>query len=69
MELLSEDEKSIYFMVCNYKENHVQMFSYNKSKYIAELQSADLILLYKCKNKRFNIFGEELAKEVVNCFS
>ncbi len=56
-------------MVCNYKENHVQMFSYNKSKYIAELQSADLILLYKCKNKRFNIFGEELAKEVVNCFS
>lgn len=47
----------------------MQMFSYNKSKYFAALQSTDLTLLYKCEDKRFNVFDEELAKEVVNCFS
>ena len=69
MELLSEAEKNIYWMICEYRENHVQMFSYNKSKYIAALQSTDLTLLYECEDKRFNVFDKELAKEVVNCFS
>lgn len=68
-ELLSEAEKNIYQMICNYRENHVQMFSYNKSKYIAALQSIDLTLLYECEDKRFNVFDAELAQEVVNCFS
>ena len=69
MELLSEAEKNIYQMICDYRENHVQMFSYNKSKYIAALQSTDLTLLYECEDKRFNVFDERLANEVVNCFS
>lgn len=56
-------------MICDYRENHVQMFSYKKSKYIAALQSIDLTLLYECEDKCFNVFDEELAKEVVNCFS
>lgn len=68
MELLSEDKKNIYEMICNYRENHVQMFSYNKNKYIAALQSTDVTLLYECEDKRFQVFDEELAKEVVNCF-
>lgn len=68
-ELLSEAEKNIYQMICNYRENHVQMFSYNKSKYIAALQSIDLTLLYECEDKRFNVFDAKLAQEVVNCFS
>lgn len=30
MELLSEAEKNIYGMICDYRENHVQMFSYKR---------------------------------------
>ena len=44
-------------------------FLNNKSKYIAALQSTDLTLLYECEDKRFNVFDERLANEVVNCFS
>lgn len=68
-ELLSEAEKNIYQIICDYRENNVQMFSYNKSKYIAALQTTDLTLLYECEDKRFHVFDKELAKEVVNCFS
>lgn len=66
--LLSEDEKRIYMTICRFRDNELQMFAINRRKYLSALKSRKMTEVYKCENKRFNIFDTELAEAVADCF-
>lgn len=66
---LTQDEKSIYEKICNFRENEIQMFAINKRKYIKALQSGNVSDLYECENKRFSVFDGKILQAVVECYS
>lgn len=68
MHLLSEDEKRIYMKICDFRDKELQMFAINKRKYLRALKSGKMAEIYECENKRFNIFDDELASAVADCF-
>lgn len=68
MYLLSEDEKRIYMKICDFRDKELQMFAINKRKYLRALKSGKMAEIYECENKRFNIFDDELASAVADCF-
>lgn len=65
---LSKDESRIYMKIRRFRDNEVQMFAINRRKYLSALQSMKITEVYKCENKRFNIFDTELADAVAECF-
>lgn len=68
MHLLSEDEKRIYMKICDFRDKELQMFAINRRKYLRALKSGKMTEIYECENKRFNIFDDELALAVADCF-
>lgn len=68
MNLLAEDEKRIYMKICNFRDKELQMFAINRRKYLSALKSGKMNEIYECENKRFNIFDDELALAVLDCF-
>lgn len=66
--LLSEAERRIYMTICRFRDNELQMFAINRRKYLSALKSRKMTEVYKCENKRFNIFDTELAEAVADCF-
>lgn len=66
--LLSEDENRIYMKICHFRDKELQMFAINRRKYLRALKSGKMIEIYECENKRFNIFDDELALAVADCF-
>lgn len=68
MNLLSEDEKRIYMKICHFRDKELQMFAINRRKYLRALKSGKMNEIYECENKRFDIFDNELALAVIDCF-
>lgn len=68
MHLLSEDEKRIYMKICHFRDKELQMFAINRRKYLRALKSGKMNEIYECENKRFDIFDNELALAVIDCF-
>lgn len=68
MNLLSEDEKLIYMKICHFRDKELQMFAINRRKYLRALKSGKMNEIYECENKRFDIFDNELALAVIDCF-
>lgn len=68
MNLLSEDEKRIYMKICYFRDMELQMFAINRRKYLRALRSGKMNEIYECENKRFNIFDDEMALAVADCF-
>lgn len=66
---LTEDEKRIYMLICNFRDSNLQMFAINRRKYLKALKSRNMSEIYECENKCFNIFDIEMAEEVASCFS
>lgn len=44
------------------------MFAINRRKYLRALRSGKMNEIYECENKRFNIFDDEMALAVADCF-
>lgn len=68
MQLMNDDEKRIYNKINAFRENEVQMFAINKRKYLKALRNKNIKELYECENKRFDIFDDELATEVLKYY-
>jgi len=65
--LLTDKEKEIYNIICQFRDNNIQMFAKNRRLYLTALSKRDMTDLYECENKRFNLFDKEMAR-AITCF-
>lgn len=66
---LLESEQEIYTKLEKFRENKVQMYAMNKRNFINALREKNMNKIYECENKRYNVFDEELAIAVAECFN
>ena len=65
---LTEVENNIYNTICAFRDNNLQMFAINKRKYLKALNSRNISNLYDCENKRYNVFDQDMADAVMDCY-
>lgn len=65
---LTEEENNIYKKICEFRDKNLQMFAINKRKYLKALNSRNITNLYDCENKRYNIFDQDMANAVMDCY-
>mgnify|MGYP004478698419 FL=1 len=66
---LLESEQKIYTKLEKFRESKVQMYAMNKRNFMNALREKNMNKIYKCENKRYNVFDEELAIAVAECFN
>jgi len=66
--LLTTEETTIYQKICSFRDQELQMFAINKRKYLTALNHANINEIYDCENKRFNIFDNDMATAVGECY-
>lgn len=68
IKLLTDRERKIYDNICKFWNNNIQMFAINRRIYLSALSKLDMVDMYQCENKRFNLFDEEMAHAVATFY-
>lgn len=67
-ELLNADEKQAYELIESFRNDNRLMFARNRQMYLEELSKSGSGAFSICRNKRFDVFDEEMATATVECY-
>lgn len=66
--LFSSDEIKAYDVIKQYRRGDSYIFLSNRKQFLDDLENSDTGAFLTCKNKRFDVFDNEMASATARCF-